>query len=119
MQVPSGISDSVAASGSTAATPASGAVIATLAAASLPAGKYLVQAEVHESGTPDANAVNAQLKAGATVLANLPTNASSTTPCAPLRVTLDGATALTLNVGAAAGGAAAVYNGTITATKIA
>lgn len=117
MQVATGIKDSIAASGSTAAAPASGAVIATLVTPQQ--GTYLVQAEVHESGTVDANAINAQLKAGATVLANLPTNGSSTQPSAPLRVTLDGSTSLSLNVGAAAGGAAAVYNGTITATKIA
>lgn len=108
--------DSVNAVG-TATTPGAGAAIATIAAGSLPKGKYRVAVFPAFGGT--AGTVNdMQLKKGATVVGTLSVQAAVNTPYARQdfeQVTLDGATALTVN---AVAGGAGVYLAVITATKL-
>ncbi len=108
--------DSVNAAGS-ATTPGAGAAIATIAAGSLPKGKYRVRAFPAFGGT--AGTVNdMQVKKGATVVGTLSVQAATNTPYARQdfdQVTLDGASALTVN---AIAGGAGVYLAVITATKL-
>jgi hypothetical protein len=112
-----GLTDTVMAAGATAAAPAAGAVVASIPAAQLPAGAYAVQVTTYET-TPDANAVNMTLKKGAAAIGAL-TSTGAVTTVTRERVTLDGASALQVVVGAAAGGAGAIYIASIAATQIA
>lgn len=114
VRVEIGLSDSLNA-GANVTAPGAGAAIATLAAP--PKGVYEVRVAAKTgAGTVAADDGNVQLKAGATVLVGaVPTSGQEIVLD---RVTLDGATALTLNaVGAAT--AAVVYTGRITATRVA
>ncbi len=108
--------DSVNAVGS-ATTPSAGQAIATIAAANLPAGKYKVLAMPGYGGT--AGAINdMQVKKGATVVGSLSVQAATNTSFARQdfdQVTLDGASALTVN---AVAGGAGVYAAVVTATKL-
>lgn len=111
------LSDSLQAGGAVTA-PGAGAAIATVAAP--PAGTYLVTVSAGTgAGTPVAADVgNMQLKKGATVVALLAHPISTTAPMPPVRVTLDGSTALTVNaVGVATAGV--VYVATIVAVRVA
>jgi hypothetical protein len=116
-RVSTGIADTVFGSGSTAAAPPANTNIATIAAGVLPAGVYLVRAFVWQSGAPDANLLNARLLTGGINLGNFPT---LTTPQQVQwdRITLTGSQALNINTGPAAGGAGAIYNGFVEATRI-
>src|SRR5437660_12644642 len=86
--------DSVNAVGS-ATTPGAGAAIATIAAASLPKGKYRVSVMPSAGGTGLATANDMQLKKGATVVGTLFTQGSTTNTAYARQdfeqVTLDGA----------------------------
>jgi hypothetical protein len=113
-----GLADSVLAAGATAAAPASGTTVATIPAAQLPAGVYSVQVTSYETGTIDANPVNMTLRRGATPIGPLASTAV-VTQVTRERVTLDGSSALTVVVGAAAGGAGSVYVASLAATQIA
>jgi hypothetical protein len=100
--------------GGNVTAPAAGAAIATLAAP--PAGVYEVRvAAAVGAGAVAADNGNVQLKKGAAVhTANLPTTGTEQVID---RVTLDGATAVTLNA-VGVGTAAVVYTGRITATRV-
>jgi hypothetical protein len=111
-----GIADSVHAAANVTA-PGAGVTIVTLAAASLPKGVYEIRVSA-KTGVASAAADdgNVQLRAGGVpVIAALPTNGQEEVID---RLTLDGATALTLFVVGAAT-AAVVYTGRITATRVA
>jgi len=109
--------DSVNAVG-TATTPGAGAAIATIAAGSLPKGKYRVSVLPSFGGT-GGTANDMQLKKGATVVGTLFTQGATTNTGYARQdfeqVTLDGATALSVNANA---GGAGVYNAVLTATKL-
>lgn len=111
-----GIADTLGAQGSTAAAPAIATTIVTLAAP--PAGTYEVEFTTGQSGTPDANALNINLRKTAVFILSLPSTAQAVTSRVA-RMTLDGSTTINLAVGAAAGGAGAVYYGAIRATRVA
>lgn len=108
--------DSVNATG-TAAAPGAAATVATLAAGSLPKGKYRVAVLPSYGGV--AGVINdMQLKKGATLIGTLQVQAAANTPYARQdfeQVTLDGATALTVVTIA---GSAGTYVAVITATKL-
>lgn len=112
------LDDTISNFGSTSAAPAAGAVIISLPAAILPAGRYKVSAIVFQTGTPDANVVNGAIKEAGTTLLNIPSTSAASAWSVVDVVTLDGATNLNLTVGPSAGGAGAVYNGVIAATRI-
>jgi hypothetical protein len=115
---PWGMSDSVFAGGEIISPVAAGAPIATIAAGSLPAGTYRVDlyADIQAAA---GNANDIEFRTGAVVrIAALGGNVSAgAIRYQNIRVTLDGATALSLNAtaGAAAGGQ---YVGQIIATRI-
>lgn len=112
-------SQDTAAAGGTATTPAAGAAIATIASGSLPAGIYEVRVTLVMSGTAETKPANAQIQKGATVLTLIPSPGSGVIPATVLRrVTLDGATALTVNAATTAT-TGAIYTATIAATRVA
>lgn len=111
------IADSLGA-GAAAAAPTAGVAVATIAAP--PAGIYRLSVIVQNTGTAETTAAgltNMGLYAGATLKAALPTTGS------PVRqeferVTLDGATAVTVKATAAAA-AGSMYVASIIATRLA
>lgn len=109
---------SVGAAG-TVTAPAAGAAIATIPAGSLPAGTYEVEATVGYGGTP--GGVNGfDLRAGATIISGLASLAVAN-HLAPRvgfrRVTVDGATAITVNA-VAAGATGSVFIAQLSATRV-
>ncbi|MFD5107131.1 hypothetical protein [Streptomyces cinereoruber] len=110
--------------GGTAAAPAAGAAVATIASGGLPAGLYDIEVFVGMAGTlaAAADTSNMALKYGATTLIDriaYAANGTSNPVAGPyrFRATLDGSAALTVNaVGAAT--ASSTYTATITATQV-
>lgn len=104
-----------------ATAPAANAAIASIAAGSLPAGYYLVETQVSiDAGAPAAaERDNMEIRAGAAVLKRIVMNptASPSVGEAKVYVTLNGATALTVNANGAAT-AAVVYRASLQATRI-
>src|SRR5205823_6410557 len=92
--------DSVNAVGS-ATTPGAGAAIATIAAGSLPKGKYRVSVLPSAGGTGLATANDMALKKGATTVGTLSVQGGTTNTAYArqefYQVSLDGATALSVN----------------------
>jgi hypothetical protein len=103
------------ASAATAAAPASGATVATINAG-LGDGTYQITVETQESGTVDANAANANLKHGSTVVGALPTTGSARRTI--VQRELKNADTISVVVGASAGGAGAVYGASITLDRL-
>jgi hypothetical protein len=106
----------------TATAPGAAGVVATLLAASLPAGYYKINVEASfDAGVPAvAERDNMELRAGASVLKKIIINpvASPTIGVAEFYRTMDGSTALTVNASGAAT-ASVVYRASITATRLA
>jgi hypothetical protein len=105
-----------------AVAPGAGAVIATIAAGSLPAGTYDVQAKVMlDVGAPAAaDANNMEFRRGAAVISALQVLLviGVYAPLVIFRMVMDGATALSINAtGAATAGVG--YNAELLATRIA
>jgi hypothetical protein len=114
------MADEVFASGSVVA-PGAGAAIATLAAASLPAGKYKVEVVASVSGNAVADLGNMRLRRGGVDVASPMPHGASGQPGAPFVVdelALDGTQNLTVEA-IGAGTAAIEYNATIQALRIA
>lgn len=111
--VPLGSPPPASAQGTTAAAPPAFTIIASLGV--LPKGVYNINVTGWQSGTPDANPTNIQL-AGPLANTNLPSLA--TPESTNVRVVTDGVTGTFIKVGAAAGGAGAVYNVVAIATPI-
>lgn len=112
-----GIAETVGGSAATAAAPASGASVVTIASASLPAGVYRVTVQTQQAGTVDANTVNLRFRKGATVVSSVPSLATQFSAEFP-RVVLDGTLSLSIILGGSAGGAGSIYIGTIQATRV-
>lgn len=110
-----GVADTLAVAGSSAAAPAAASSVVSIAAP--PAGIYDVEVTTYESAAPDANVTNMRLRKGVTLVADLH---SSNVPITQRvrRVSLDGTQTLNVGVGAAAGGAGAIYTASIRATRV-
>ena len=115
LPVVEGVADSLAASGVTAAAPASGTSVASIAAP--PAGVYKISVRSFESGTPDSNFMNMNLRKGTTFISAIPSRSGGDT-VEVARVTLDGSSTVNVVTGASAGGAGAVYGAAIIATRV-
>ena len=96
-----------------------GAALATITAGNLPAGTYRVVAEVALTGTLTAAELDnvALARAGSTVKRVVIPNAGTPVVRIDVQVLLTGAQTLSLTA-VAAGGVAAVYSGSLTATRI-
>lgn len=111
---------------STSAAPVAGTAVASIAAASLPAGVYDVECWVAATGTVAAatETDNFEFREGATVVASLPVIITSTTASTAyagpykFRRQVDGSVTLSVNATANAT-ASSVYRALITATKVA
>lgn len=113
------LGDSVGAAGS-AVAPAANAAIVTIAAGSLPAGEYEVRARGMYGGVADVvNNMNLRKGGAAIMTLSVSALANSEPDMTVLpRITLDGATALTVNA-IAAGAVNTVYRAEIIATRTA
>lgn len=104
-----------------AVAPAAGAAIATIAAASLPAGTYDVQVLTsYDGAVAAAERNNMEFREGAVVRSALlaPSVANVVTPVVVFRVVLDGATAVSVNA-TAAGTVGVGYNAQLVAIRVA
>src|SRR5205814_4987971 len=103
----------------TAAAPAANAVVASIAAGSLPAGTYRVYARLYLTGTAETQRLNGSLRKGAAEIVKVETPGvpSINGDVTVERVTLDGSTALNLAVVANAT-AGSVYDGLLTAQRV-
>jgi len=79
-------------------------------------GYYMFDVSTVQVGTPDANYANAVLKVGGTVVGELLSTAVSTRLTGRIRV--PAATDVTVNIGASAAGASAIYCATLSLTPI-
>lgn len=110
-----GIADSTGAAGTTAAAPAAGTAVCATAA--LTVGTYIVEVTSFQSGTPDANAANMNLRHGTTVVSALPSIATAQTR--RFRVTVAATETINVVTGAGAGGAGAIYNASLSVIQVA